>query len=266
MKERSKLIIEKTKDLLRKYQRKDISPEEKSKIEEEILILNKYLVIKIVNKFLNKENLQFKEDLISSGYWGVIIAIRKFDFDKSVDFAGFCSSCISSNVVRCIEQNKPCSYTIYDQISQFKRDFIRKYNIEPTEEDICKRFHFTKDEYKNVMVGPISLDMDTSDDEFDDRTFGEKIPSGDRAQIDVAISEYEIENITENIEKLPHYQKITLKKVVFEGKSIKEISEEIGISYGSVKTHLWAARKKLANLINIDERKIVNEDEHNKMR
>ena len=138
---------------------------------ERMTLSNLRLVIKIAQKYKNM-GLDLS-DLISEGNIGLIESVERFNPNKGVKFSTYASLWIKQYMRRALS-NKSRTIRIpvpvveeKQKIAKYKNYFNKKYNREPTFEEIKKRFKFKKEKLTRLLecgYVPASLNMNLNDD------------------------------------------------------------------------------------------------------
>ena len=93
------------RELFEKLAKCEKDSEEYTKIREEIITSN----MRLVTYYCNKFNINYKhvyEDILSSGYIGLIKAVDKFNANAGVNFATFASRCIVNEILMYLRREK----------------------------------------------------------------------------------------------------------------------------------------------------------------
>ncbi|HBT75922.1 MAG TPA: RNA polymerase subunit sigma-70 [Planctomycetaceae bacterium] len=96
-----------------------------------------------------------------------------------------------------------------------------------------------------------AVSLDTCGEKYDNPTsgFADSIPSDDLTPLERTLKDERAREVREALQHLPQILKQALYLVYFEGMMYQEAAESLGIPFGTVKSRLSAAVKKLNRLL-----------------
>ena len=217
-------------ELFIKYQQGD------EKAKDTLIEGNLRLVLSILKKYNgDKHNL---DDLFQIGVIGLAKAVINFDLSFNCQFSTYAVPLISGEIKRYVRDNTTLrvSRSIKDrayQILRFKEEYIKKYNKEPSIEEIKKELSLTDYEISNALI---SLNDVQSIYEPIYNDGGDTIYLYDTIA-DRKENNYDKDNLISLKKGLEHIKKreseILEKRYVI-GKTQMEIAEELNISQAQV--------------------------------
>lgn len=175
----------------------------------ELVLENQGLVYYVVNRYYKHNKIMEREDIIQTGYLGLVKAAHKFDKSKGVKFSTFATT------------------TIWGEISRYIRDFSGAIGSRKDKmEDVGKLMPFTfsmlteydSDDYKNSLLMSLSYEMD--------------------------INKILISTVKD---KLTEEERYLLEQL--EVKKQKEIAEEFGCSQVNISRKIKKLKQKVKRII-----------------
>ncbi len=133
---------------------------------------NLRLVVNIAKKYVS-HNGSFM-DLVQEGNMGLIKAAKKYDYKRGCRFSTYATWWIKQTIIRSIlNTKKTIRLPVHieekiKKIEKFKKEYIKKYNYEPSIEKIAEKFNLStrqiEDIIKAMSIELVSLDMPIGDD------------------------------------------------------------------------------------------------------
>lgn len=197
---------------------------------------NILLVLSVVKKFSHRgENL---DDLFQVGSLGLLKAIDNFDMVHGVRFSTYAVPMIIGEIRRYLRDNSliRVSRSLKDiayKTMKFKEEYIMKYGIEPTIEEIAKELQVEEIDVvvaMEAMQEPVSIYTPIYSNGSDEILLMDQIKD-DSNNEDKRILEMTVE---EGIKKLNEREKNIIINRFYENKTQMEIAQEIGISQAQV--------------------------------
>ena len=197
---------------------------------------NLRLVLSIIQRFNYRG--ESADDIFQIGCIGLIKAIDNFDLSQNVQFSTYAVPMIIGEVRRYLRDNNSIrvSRSVRDlayKAIQFKEQYIKENNKEPTIQEIAKALNVEKEEIAysfDAIQDPVSLQEPL----YNDGT--EKIYVMDQVKDTKNTDELWAENMTmeQAMAKLNDKEKNIIVRRYFDGRTQMEVAEEIGISQAQV--------------------------------
>lgn len=213
---------------------------------EEMIKGNLRLVLSVIQRFAGRgEN---PDDLFQVGCIGLIKAIDNFNCEKDVRFSTYGVPMIIGEIRRylrdynAVRVSRSIRDTAYKAM-QVKEQFQRKFDREPTAEEIAKELNITKESVVialEAIVEPVSLYEPVYSDGADTIYVMDQI--GDSNDENNWLDEIAMK---EAIRSLDEREKRILSLRFFRGHTQTEVAEEIGISQAQVSRLENAALSKI---------------------
>ncbi len=213
----------------------------------------------IARKLSNNGNEKYfsLDELVQAGRVGLLSAIEKFNTKKTNGgkFDTFAEHKIRGAILDYIRSNLPVSRTMLEDIKRFdkaKKELGRELNREPSLEEIQERLEVDGKKFVRIlgalsMLSPQSLYFDSlnAEEEYLNPNVSEEYHYN--LDLEKMMDEKKLKEIllTEMNYLLKEREKTALKRYFFEGKTQKEIGEEMGISYSNVSQIISKAKAKL---------------------
>ncbi|MBQ9657874.1 MAG: RNA polymerase sporulation sigma factor SigG [Clostridia bacterium] len=197
---------------------------------------NLRLVLSVIQRFNYRG--ESADDIFQIGCIGLIKAIDNFDLSQNVQFSTYAVPMIIGEVRRYLRDNNSIrvSRSVRDlayKAIQFKEQYIKDNNKEPTIQEIAKALNVEKEEIAysfDAIQDPVSLQEPL----YNDGT--EKIYVMDQVKDTKNTDELWAENMTmeQAMAKLNDKEKNIIVRRYFDGRTQMEVAEEIGISQAQV--------------------------------
>lgn len=147
-----------TKDMIKKktYELLPTAKNGDSHAVKGILYYNHGLIMSIVNKYAFYDK-NLREDLIQSGYEGMIKAIRSYDFSQGIEFISYAYVSVKNEIRREKERQTPYTVSPHIQEAAYKtkrliEDYYNRTGKQLSSEQIMQEIGLgTKEAYEKVM-------------------------------------------------------------------------------------------------------------------
>lgn len=217
-------------ELFLKYQEGDLLA------KESIVNGNLKLVLSIIKKYNNGKH--DMNDLFQIGCVGLIKAVDNFDPNYGVMFSTYAVPLILGEVKRFIRDSTQVriARSIRDnayKILQFKDEYLLKYGLDPTNDEICKSLEISAYDLElalNSLREPMSLDEPIFNDGGDTIYLADQIA-------DVKSTNEDRDNLLSlrrALLKIKTRERNILTDRYIIGKTQSEIAEELGVSQAQV--------------------------------
>lgn len=215
---------------------------------------NLRLVVSCAKKFANKG--VAIEDLIQEGNLGLCIAAGKYDTKKGFKFSTYATWWILQRIRKLIVMkynviNVPAHvYYKSRAISKARSQFLENYKREPSEQEIADITGLPLRTVRTVINMPgRMIDLDAKIDDSGQATFGDIIPDMEDKEIHTVVENNLLhEQLEEKIDNLLEREQIVVKKYFFEGKSLAQIGNEMGLTRERIRQIKQDAMKKLKKM------------------
>ena len=200
---------------------------------EEHIEKNKGVIHLLAKKYFIETPKFAYDDLLSEANKAAIIAIDSFDESRGTQMVTHIYNVVSNNIRNFVSKNK---YDLYiTPCSQNK-----EYKLTLEEKDKIKsdgKFKY------GGSTSPNALSMNYTDKAGCRHEFSETIPSGAPPVIDNMIKMESEEILIKEVEKLPKKEKDVIIARFFDGKKLREIAADFGVS----KQRIEQIQKKALN-------------------
>ncbi len=190
-------------------------------------VLDRYrpLVLSLARRFARR-GLRSRDDLVSTGYEGMLKAVRDFDLDRGVPFAAYAQAKVHGEMLRWLRDTRYAVHvprTLHERFMQVRRaegDLTASLGRPPTVTDVARHLGIHEDEVVEALaVGS----ADRARTAMLTRVVGEA--RGDRvADLDVARA----------VATLPARSRLVLHRRYWEGATQQEVADEVGLSQAQV--------------------------------
>ncbi len=172
-------------------QEKDLSPQERAKLEEwvregqrareRMAASNLRLVVSIAKRYMHR-GLSFL-DLIQEGNIGLMRAIEKFDWRKGFKFSTYATWWIRQAITRAIADQartiRVPSHTMeaIQELQSLRQEYVREHGVPPTYEELAELLGTSVDRVKKLeraLMPTTSLERPLSEE--DEETLGDFLP------------------------------------------------------------------------------------------
>lgn len=185
-----------------------------------------------------------QSDLVSYGMFGLIDAIEKFDLERGYKFETYAISRIKGAILDELRSIDWVPRSVRAKARNLEKSFSRleaKLHRAPTEEELAADLRITLDQLQTIMgqisfVGIVALDemLSSSGDRGETLTLGDTISSSD----DGPVGQYEVEEmrslLAESINKMNEREKMVLTLYYYEGLTLADIGDVLGVTESRV--------------------------------
>ncbi len=186
-----------------------------------------------------------KADLISYGMFGLIDAIEKFDLTKKIKFETYAISRIRGAIIDELRSIDWVPRSVRRKEKQLERTYVKlenKFKRSPTDEEIAEDMEISIEELQG-LYGQLSYTTQVTLNEFWN-TSGTKndqtclIDTLKDTKSDEPSKAFELEELKQflggTIESLPKREKMVIALYYYEGLTLKEIGEVLGVTESRV--------------------------------
>lgn len=207
----------------------------KQAIIEKYIPLVKYLASRIS---IGKTKYIEYEDLVSYGIIGLMDAMSKFDSTKGMKFSSYASIRIRGSMIDEIRKNRPISKGAMDKLARYNDSIEKLQNKlmrEPSIVEIAKDLNMTVSDIAEIenyinYMSVISLETIIYSED-DDVAFMGIIEDKTTQSPESSLEEKEkLDILSQCIEKLKEKDRLVLNLYYFEGLTLKEIGNVLGVS------------------------------------
>lgn len=211
----------------------------KEQVIQEYIPLVKYIASRVM---FGKNKYMEYEDLVSYGMIGLMDALNKFDNTKGMKFSSYASIRIKGAMIDELRKNRPLSKGAMDKLNRYNKaidDLQGQLLREPTDNEIAKYLNISLNEITEIenyinYISMVSLEnVIFSDDE--DINFMGIIEDKNSPSPDMYLQDKEqLEILAQAIELLKEKDRIILNLYYYEGLTLKEIGNILGVSESRV--------------------------------
>ncbi|OOM16224.1 FliA/WhiG family RNA polymerase sigma factor [Clostridium saccharobutylicum] len=211
----------------------------KEQVIQEYIPLVKYIASRVM---FGKNKYMEYEDLVSYGMIGLMDALNKFDNTKGMKFSSYASIRIKGAMIDELRKNRPLSKGAMDKLNRYNKaidDLQGQLLREPTDNEIAKYLNISLNEITEIenyinYISMVSLEnVIFSDDE--DINFMGIIEDKNSPSPDMYLQDKEqLEILTQAIELLKEKDRTILNLYYYEGLTLKEIGNILGVSESRV--------------------------------
>ncbi len=185
-----------------------------------------------------------QSDLVSYGMFGLIDAIEKFDLERGYKFETYAISRIKGAILDELRSIDWVPRSVRAKARNLEKSFSRleaKLHRAPTEEELAADLRITLDQLQTIMgqisfVGIVALDemLSSSGDRGETLTLGDTIADADAGPV----GQYEVEEmrslLAESINRMNEREKMVLTLYYYEGLTLAEIGDVLGVTESRV--------------------------------
>lgn len=214
-------------------------PKIKEKLIKRYIPLVKYIVSRMEVAFPRGFD---EEDLISVGIIGLLEAIDRFDPERNVKFETFASLRIKGAIIDELRRIGWMPRTVHEKVKKLEEarlTLFKKLGRDPTDEEVMTHLNLSQKDYEKLLEDARVLTLFPLDSllELEDEEVPIKEVVGDPTQVSVgqAIEEEElVEDLAKAISELPERERTVITLYYYEGLTLKEIGEVLGVSEARV--------------------------------
>ncbi|MBC7330990.1 MAG: FliA/WhiG family RNA polymerase sigma factor [Synergistetes bacterium] len=229
-------------------------PKVKEKLIQRYVPLVKYIVSRMGVAFPRGFD---EDDLISVGIMGLLEAIDRFDPQRNVKFETFASLRIKGAIIDELRRIGWVPRTVHEKVKKLEEARLRLFNAlgrDPTDEEIMEYLGVSQREYEKLLedarvlvLFPLDSLLELEDEEV---SIKEVISDPTQVSLGQAIEEEEmIEDLAKAISELPERERLVINLYYYEGLTLKEIGEVLGVSEARVCQLHSSAILKLRTLL-----------------
>ncbi|MFL0246762.1 FliA/WhiG family RNA polymerase sigma factor [Candidatus Clostridium stratigraminis] len=215
----------------------------KTDVKEQIVLkyipLVKYIASRVI---IGKSKYVEYEDLVSYGMIGLMDAINKFDESRGMKFSTYSSIRIKGAMIDELRRNSPIPKGAMDRLNKYNtamENLQMELLREPSDDEIAKKLHITKDEVKEIQgyinyLSVVSLeDMVFSEDD-DMQLMGTIEDKKSPSPYKLLEEKEEIEYLTKALDNLNEKDRTVLSLYYYESLTLKEIGKVLEVSESRV--------------------------------
>ncbi|MFP5320494.1 MAG: RNA polymerase sigma factor WhiG [Acidimicrobiia bacterium] len=182
-------------------------------------------------------------DLVSYGLFGLIDAIDKFEPERGFKFETYAISRIKGNILDELRAIDWVPRSVRAKARQIEKAYAKleaELHRAPTEDELATELDMTREQLQTSLskisfVGVVALDEFVGSSDRDaGATLGDTIASGDEGPVDL----FEVQEMRallgESINRLPEREKVVLTLYYYEGLTLAQIGEVLGVTESRV--------------------------------
>jgi RNA polymerase sigma factor FliA len=182
-------------------------------------------------------------DLVSYGLFGLIDAIDKFEPERGFKFETYAISRIKGNILDELRAIDWVPRSVRAKARQIEKAYAKleaERHRAPTEDELAEELDMTQEQLqvslsKISFVGVVALDEFVgSSDRDGGATLGDTIATGDEGPSDVFEVQEMRSLLGDSINKLPEREKVVLTLYYYEGLTLAQIGEVLGVTESRV--------------------------------
>lgn len=207
---------------------------------EDYLPLVKYIVGRMQVKL---PPFMDQEDLISSGIFGLLDAIEKYDPARGIKFETYATLRIRGAVLDAVRKANWAPRSTYEQLKNYNRtlqQLEQKYGREVSEQEIADEMAVSLEEINRILMDVNTLSVESLDNFFltseeGQLTLGDTVEDEDSADPEKEYEETELKEALANaIKRLNEKDRLLLNLYYYEGLTLKEIGQVLEVSESRV--------------------------------
>lgn len=179
-----------------------------------------------------------EDDLLSVGIMGLLEAIDRFNPDRNVKFETFASLRIKGAIIDELRRLGWTPRTVHDKLKKLEEARLTLYNKlgrDPTDEELMEHLNLSQKDYEKLLedarvltLFPLDSLIELEDDEV---SVKEVISDPTQPFLGQALEEEElVEELAKAISALPEKERLVITLYYYEGLTLKEIGEVLGVS------------------------------------
>jgi RNA polymerase sigma factor for flagellar operon FliA len=177
-------------------------------------------------------------DLVSSGVFGLIDAIDRFDPERGVKFETFAAPRIRGAIYDGLRQLDWVPRSVRSRAREVERAFSQlehEYGRGPTDEELAKQLHISEEELARWLASIAATTVGPLDRAVAAGYEPESVDSAGMEHPVNAIEDQELRQIMKSeIRKLPEREKLVLSLYYDEGLTLAEIGDVLGVTESRV--------------------------------
>lgn len=183
-------------------------------------------------------------DLMSYGMFGLIDAIDKFDLERGFKFETYAISRIKGAIIDELRSIDWVPRSVRAKARDIERVYSKLENQlkrTPDDTEVAEELGISLDELNDTLsrislTGIVPLDeMVGSDEEGDSPTLGDTIPADDEHDPETSYEVDEMRHVlADSITRMPERERLVLTLYYYEGMTLAEIGEVLGVTESRV--------------------------------
>ncbi|HEV8298904.1 MAG TPA: RNA polymerase sigma factor WhiG [Acidimicrobiales bacterium] len=183
-------------------------------------------------------------DLVSYGIFGLIDAVEKFDLNRGYKFETYAIARIKGAILDELRSIDWVPRSIRAKARALEKAFAKlegRFHRSPTDEELASELGLSEEQFQALLgqlsfVGLVALDelLSVSGERGESMTLGDTIPDGSEGPVGA----YEVEEmrqlLAESINRMPEREKIVLTLYYYEGLTLAEIGQVLGVTESRV--------------------------------
>jgi RNA polymerase sigma factor for flagellar operon FliA len=183
-------------------------------------------------------------DLVSYGIFGLIDAVEKFDPERGYKFETYAIARIKGAILDELRSIDWVPRSVRAKARALEKAYAKlegQLHRTPSDEEVAAELGLTDDQFQSLLgqlsfVGLVALDelLSVSGERGESMTLGDTIPDAGEGPVGA----YEVEEmrqlLAESINRMPEREKIVLTLYYYEGLTLAEIGEVLGVTESRV--------------------------------
>ena len=183
-------------------------------------------------------------DLVSYGIFGLIDAVEKFDPERGYKFETYAIARIKGAILDELRSIDWVPRSVRAKARALEKAYAKlegQLHRTPSDEEVANELGLTDDQFQTLLgqlsfVGLVALDelLSVSGERGESMTLGDTIPDAG----DGPVGAYEVEEmrqlLAESINRMPEREKIVLTLYYYEGLTLAEIGQVLGVTESRV--------------------------------
>ena len=183
-------------------------------------------------------------DLVSYGIFGLIDAVEKFDPERGYKFETYAIARIKGAILDELRSIDWVPRSVRAKARALEKAYAKlegQLHRTPSDDEVASELGLTEDQFQTLLgqlsfVGLVALDelLSVSGERGESMTLGDTIPDAG----DGPVGAYEVEEmrqlLAESINRMPEREKIVLTLYYYEGLTLAEIGQVLGVTESRV--------------------------------
>src|SRR5690606_38554559 len=183
-------------------------------------------------------------DLVSYGIFGLIDAVEKFDPERGYKFETYAIARIKGAILDELRSIDWVPRSVRAKARALEKAYAKlegQLHRTPTDEEVAAELGLTDEQFQSLLsqlsfVGLVALDelLSVSGERGESMTLGDTIPDSGEGPVGA----YEVEEmrqlLAESINRMPEREKIVLTLYYYEGLTLAEIGQVLGVTESRV--------------------------------